>query len=106
MDANLKLGLQFLEGHWLPTPSRQVGAKEPQKETHPASKTLREFLEHHDIALINTFFEAGRTFCGPTSQSRIDYIGIPTTQLKNTANCGTLTKASARLQRINTKRVT
>jgi hypothetical protein len=94
--------LQQLENHWFPQPSRQIGIKEPQKENMIGAQLLRDFLEATDIALVNTFFNAGCTYIGPSSRSRIDYIGIASGMLKNVVTCGTLTKASARLQTINT----
>jgi hypothetical protein len=103
MDANLQVGLQQVGAHWVPNPSRTIGASNPGKEFQPATALFTDFLEIHDIALVNTFQDSGDTYVGANSRSRIDYVGLPAGMLGNVQSCGVLTKASARLQIINVR---
>ena len=62
---------------------------------------LRELLDEHHMAAINTFFPAGATYYGQFgNNSRIDYVCLPRTMLARVESCKVLFSVGKRLQLI------
>ena len=77
-DANSRFGLtQNSEGSWLPgLYPRVIGSHQPEKES-PAGTVLRLVLDKHGLTPASTHFDAGPTYAGGLTSSRIDYIFVP-----------------------------
>jgi hypothetical protein len=76
------------------------GAEQPAPENYNGGK-LRELLDEHHMAAINTFFPAGDTYYGQFgNNSRIDYVCLPQTMLARVESCKVLFSAGKRLQPI------
>ena len=71
------MGLQQVDGEWLPRMSDAVGTASPSKKTF-ASQRFRTLLEDHHQAAANTYHDVGDTFWHESgSTTRIDYVAIP-----------------------------
>ena len=76
------------------------GAEQPAPENYNGGK-LRELLDEHHMAAIDTFFPAGDTYYGQFgNNSRIDYVCLPRTMLARVESCKVLFSAGKRLQLI------
>ncbi len=84
MDVNDGAGLQKLpDGSWVHGLTHLVGNYQRSREGF-AMKNLREVLEPHSQALINTHFDAGSTyFHHDHSSTRPDYIAGPFSLVQN-----------------------
>jgi len=76
------------------------GAEQPAPENYNGGK-LRELLDEHHMAAIDTFSPAGDTYYGQFgNNSRIDYVCLPRTMLARVESCKVLFSAGKRLQLI------
>lgn len=81
--------------------STAVGPANSQRENWNGQQ-LRELCERHHLCLVNTFFNVGPTYRGEFSESRIDYIALPSSLLASVNSCAVFHRSGQRLQKIAT----
>ena len=64
------------------------------KTPHEIGKQLYSTLQAGKLSLVNTFFDGGNTFAQRQGKSRIDFLGIPQTNMGNVINCWTLRRTA------------
>ena len=82
--------------------SSAVGGETPEMENFNGA-CIRQFCEDQYLCLANTFWKCGHTYWGmsPTARSRIDYIALPVSLLRNISNCSVWHRTGAKLQIIS-----
>ena len=76
--------------------STAVGPANSQRENWNGQQ-LRELCERHHLCLVNTFFNVGPTYRGEFSESRIDYIALPSSLLASVNSCAVFHRSGQRL---------
>ena len=102
-DLNHVTGLVKDEGgSMIPihTFSKAVGMCQPDIEGSAAC-LFRNILERLSMCMINTCFNAGCTYHGAHSQTRIDFLCLPYNMLNDVTFCGTVKRVAAKLQVVN-----
>mmetsp|Transcript_28610 Transcript_28610/g.62243 ORF Transcript_28610/g.62243 Transcript_28610/m.62243 type:complete len:432 (-) Transcript_28610:274-1569(-) len=90
LDANAHVGLQPP----LPHPS-EMGAAAVGPFAYPIDHgqglALRELAHHQDLALATTWFYSDPTFYGPSSQTWVDHVLLPTAAMALVEHCAAAT---------------